>query len=367
MCGTRTRTMSINYTDPRVIRRFKRALNFVGTRLGNNTRSLFHKHIQQELGHSSDKLGKFLRDPIYGIITEVNSHYNMHSGKTKQYKMNRIGYQSLYKQIYGIDPFCNTQHQTVQNITLQTLIEQCSTNYGSQLSTGLFTYEKSENRLWHPLQNVSNEYRRHLFAHWNYRYIYDIDCCAPTLLLQHALSIDPNVTFPHIQDYIENKNSSRKHIMNIGRIDDKTAKKFINALFYIKCLSPKADSIMSLLNNDFSTFYRLTRDVFIVDLRTDISRMWKLISTSMKRTTIVTKKGHRLVPINARDKANVYFELEKQVMNIVINHLYINGLRSFIEHDGWVCDGPIDESVLCAEIYKKTKFIISLKSVILDK
>ena len=64
-----------------------------------------------------------------------------------------------------------------------------------------------------------------------------------------------------------------------------------------------------------------------------------------KRTRVVNGK-ERLLPLNARQKWNVYFELERVILNSVRTYLDDKSIRYFLMHDGWTCNREIDREEL---------------------
>ena len=52
---------------------------------------------------------------------------------------------------------------------------------------------------------------------------------------------------------------------------------------------------------------------------------------------------NRLIPITSKQKWNVYFELERLVINSVRTYLDERSVRYFLMHDGWACDREIDQ------------------------
>jgi hypothetical protein len=87
----------------------------------------------------------------------------------------------------------------------------------------------------------------------------------------------------------------------------------------------------------------------------------------MTKRYITTKTNKsRLLPLSSRDKWNLYFRLERQVLDTIRNYLDKTGNKYFLEHDGFTTQKQLDENELLDEIYDKTGFILELELEVLD-
>jgi hypothetical protein len=67
----------------------------------------------------------------------------------------------------------------------------------------------------------------------------------------------------------------------------------------------------------------------------------------MAKATKTTKSGvERKVALSSKKKWQLYFELERQVLNETQNYLRLTKNRYFLEHDGWATEHQINEHEL---------------------
>lgn len=346
-------TYKPNFEDPRVRRRTQRALDFVyGCFSDKKSRSWSTRDIDRHFGQQQHQLSQWLRSQLL-VVADAN--YNYLQGQCKRYQLNRAGYQSVQQQL-GI-PAQRTQWAAEQ--------------FQDELSQRQFTYRDLNNRLWHPLQNLRREAKQATLYDSGFRYQYDIQCCAPHLLWQHSYldQREPWTEVPqYIDAYVQNRSQIRQQISHSVQLDTSAVKVIINALFSGARLGCNRDfALYQMLEYDQARMRYLQQDPFISGLRQDIRVMWRYIAPSMQRRTRLDQNNQqRLLPISSREKWSRYFELERAVLNRVIEYFNLRDIEFFAEHDGWTTVQELDECDLRDFVRTKTGYDIKLDREILQ-
>lgn len=368
-------TYTPNFNDPRVARRIKRAVGFATACFSEDkARSWSTRYIDKYFGVSSNPLSKYLRDCL---LTCTDAHYSSLSHVSKKYKLNPQGVSLL------------TQPMTTSVLQVSA-VDWAKEEFKQELSTRVFKYTNKSNRNWHPLQRVKRLVKREVFRDSNLKYQYDIQCCAPRLLLQYSQQIpellDPikvigpqnrkrplwlqgpmDLWLPNIQAYLKDRTEIRNELALRAEITPELSKEIINALFAGAGISLNENTdIYQLLQGDIARIHYLKQDPFISGLRNEIKIMWEYISPTLQKRTYTTKTGQvRTSPKTSKQKWNLYFELEMIVLNAIIDYLTETNNKFFTEHDGWVCERKVDQTALIDFVRTKTEFNIELDLEIL--
>lgn len=363
-------------TDPRVKARIQRAYGFArGVLSITEERGWSTRYIDRYFGQQQHPLSRWLRSQL---LVCVNNRYNKDAGLTKQYRLNESGVRYMRDVLQGytgtgID---HAVEQTVNDLDIlaepnrRMFDEQCVAQwiyreFGDEITSSEFIYEDKSNRLWHPLQSVRRQYKKPLLASTGLKYHYDIQCAAPTLIHQHAQhQPDPmDLYLFALRRYLSDRTSVRNELATSLEVDVKTAKVVINALFCGARLGLNSDFALSrLLANDPAKIEFLKQDKYITELREDIRTCWQYITPSMARRSITDKNNRtRMLPISSREKWMRYFELERSVLNSVIDYMRSRGMRYFLEHDGWACDSEIDLNELEGYVFNRTGYRVQFE------
>lgn len=333
-------TYTPNFNDPRVIKTARRALQFAITALNNNIpHSWSTRYIDLHFGQQQLNLSKWLRNQL---LICVDPHWNIETGKCKTYVNNPqgIAYVRSCLKLKNIDPGTEIFDQEVKS--------------------GRFEYTEQADRLWHPLQRIPNDIRKPYMASHGYLYEYDIKACAPTLLVQYAQRLGMTTPTPIIDQYCQDRTDLRQQISKDLGIDIKITKKIITALFAGAPLShsPRTD-IYHMLNGNHNQIKQLKQITCL--LRKEIKCLWDVIKLHIPRTYITTKTSQRrLRALTSRDKWNVYYQLEKQVMTSVRTYLKKTSVRYFNEHDGFRSQDIVDVVMLVSYVRSRTGYVIDL-------
>jgi len=392
-----------NLNDPRTLKRIKHALGFVrGCMSETESHAWGTRYIDKHLGQINHKLGKFLRSHL---LIETKSTWNKDSGICKEYKLNINGYHYIkdmytYKQYMSISnwkSFTKTKNvmemarlidsndnynsypivQQVNDSRLTT--EWANDTFKTEFDNLDFIYHDKSNRLWHPLQNVRKTDKKHILAENDLKYQYDIVCCAPTLIHQYSHQVplividDKYIQGPMdlylfaVHKYLNDRTSVRQQIANETEIPEKLVKIIINALFAGAQLGNNPTcAIYKLLNGDKARIEYLKQHPYIIELRNDIKIIWEYLRPVMTKRYATTKTNkRRLVPLSSREKWNLYFQLERRVLDVVRNYLDKTGNKYFLEHDGFTTQKQVNENELLDEIYDKTGFTLQLELEVL--
>jgi hypothetical protein len=368
-------TYQPNFNDPRVRARIRHALGFATATMSSSPHEWSTRYIDRYFGQSQNQLSKWLRQRL---LIESSPRYNKDTGECKKYQLNDTGVRYLRDILSGANikfhDWLSTD-QTRQHSALSDLIETSDIEetlshslypsvlqvpgsrknntiepadwvideYKNELSTLTFTYNDQSHRLWHPLQNVKRSVKRQVFARAGLNYQYDIDCCAPTLIHQYAQKLGMDLYLFAIRKYINERESTRQEISRAAGITTQQAKEVVNALFAGARIGTNPEFDLFLLLDQDSTKINRLRDMpYIIELRQDIKTCWQYIEPTTYRTTRITSSGREVkVPMSSRQKWNIYFECERQVLDSVRRYLDMTGNRYFLEHDGWSCTREI--------------------------
>jgi hypothetical protein len=353
-------TYTPNFNDPRVISKAKRALGFsLGVLNETKPHPWSTRYLDRYFGQSQHQLSKWLRNQL--LIT-TNDHWNKDTGVCKEYILNKTGCDYVESLIetrnlnnYITIPYCITSREDAVK-------QWCRDEFKKEFTTKEFEYEFKSNRYWHPLQNVRSQYRKEVLAEINFKYQYDIDCCAPTLIMYHAHCLGMSEYLFAMRSYLKRKDTIRSMLARDLEIPVEVAKRIINSLFAgAKIANIDTNSIFNLLDNDLARLIALREHHYIIQLREEIKLCWDYIEEHYEKRYIITKKGtQKRQRMNSKRKWGVYFQLEQQVMNVVRTYLDSNN-KCFLEHDGWTCENLVNTSELETIIKRETNFTVKLQ------
>lgn len=337
-----------NFNDPRVIKRCKRALGFAfGMLSANKPREYASRSIDKYFGQGQHPLSQYLKAQLL-IIEDPHYKFGDLGSQCKTYLLDHPGAMRLYSDLY---PSKSINKQREYNL----ISESVTPEFNSQLHSGKFEYKHKSNRQWHPLQNLRSEPRKHIFNSYGYSHIYDIRACAPTLIAHLASAYAPKHTITvkrmnHTFDkFLCDIKGFRQHVADVANTEYSTAKKLINSLFAGANLGCNVQyDTYKMLDYNFANMHALQQDAELSELRTAISKAWKLIRVGEQ---IELPKGKRMTSSN---KWSVYFKYENLIMSVVSDYLDREYVRYFKEHDGWSCDVQLDLEDLVSYLRART-------------
>jgi hypothetical protein len=360
-----------NFNDPRIIKRCKQALGFVISCMDDKKpRAWYTRQIDKNFGKQNNPLSKYLR---HRLLRTVDDSYDMFNGKCKTYVYKAEGVEFIKASIST-----KTNNETVIKTNLELAIEWATINFKDQLETLNFEYNDKENRQWNPIQNMKSDYRAQLLRSYGMNFSYDIECAAPTLIYQHSRSIKPiqnekgkYIQYPNdlwmeaLEHYLANKKTVRIQIAKEADMTYKEVKEMINSLFAgaVLAKNPKT-AVYQLIDYDKAKMLFLQQHEYLTALRDDIKLLWNYIKPTMPVSFKEDKNGNvRKTAMTSKKKWDLYFQLERTVMNSVQRYLECKQIKFFIEHDGWTSDKAIDVVDLCDYVYYETGFDLVLKEV----
>lgn len=258
------------------------------------------------------------------------------------------------------------------------------TSYIEKLKEGLpITYSVANTgRLHHPLQNIKKELRAYLFNGW---YSYDIRACAPAILKQLYCKLEPLEALPAIDVFIQRRAEIREKIALQTGLSEITIKRALTGLFFgltvpsqkqvswdvqtaqdtfkfsmLIAFGPEVTA--KLLNNELFT-------EIVIECQKKIMRrvaqylrehQTKTLGTVIELTNSAGGIKHFNRWNTRQAVAHTYFGYERQVIDIVSEHLNKLGANYLLIHDGWICNTQIDIRALEQEITDKLDFKLSI-------
>jgi hypothetical protein len=343
-----------NFNNPRVISRVQTAVDFCQKYIKeNNSQWLSSRWIDKHFGMSTRPLSRYLRDKL---LICVNDYYNKDAGITKRYRLNSSGLVEM-KQIIKDHVFVKTVSTQIQySVTDLTLELQ------QQLKTKDFQFNDTSSRLYNPLQNLSREQKRQVFGQTDFVYNYDIVCACPQLFLQQSQKRGMDLYLFAVNDYIKNKRVIRERIARECDLDIQAVKVLINALFQGAYITHyRKSAVYQLVNGDSAKIEWLKQDQFLKDLRADIKEIWSYLRGMCPQRYKRDRLGrNRRLPISAITKTAVYRDLERQVLDQVIDYCRTKKIDLFPEHDGWRTNQQLDLVELTEVIRTNTGFDLDI-------
>jgi hypothetical protein len=343
-----------NFNDPRTIARIKQAMGFAcGVMSLTKPHGWSSRYIDKYFGMSGRPLSKYLRNTLLICTDEfyLFNQSNPKENKCKEYILNLEG----VKRLTGV--LMNNNIQLYPSV-----VEVAQEPHKEELETGVFTYKDLSNRFWHPLQKYRKCYRTQILTDHGYLHDYDIECAAPTLIHQHAQHLGMDLYLFALNKYLADRTHIRQQLAHKLELDTCAVKEIINALFAGARISCHTDSdIYHILNGDLARIEFLKQDEFITELRNDIDICWEYITPTLSRRR--NAKTNRLLPIISKQKWNVYFELERVIINSVRTYLDEREVKHFLIHDGWTCESEINKNELIEYVRNQTGFDVKFDYV----
>jgi predicted transcriptional regulator len=339
-----------NFNDPRTQERLVKSLTFVKKYLKADQAQWLSKNwINKHLGESNRPLGKYLRGML---LTCVRDEYSKDLGRCKEYILNEEGVKFLEKQVD-----CKNTQTTYS-------VAEVAKKFQSELDSGI-EYSDKSNRLYHWFQNERKVVKKRVLADADLIHNYDIVCCAPTLFLQKSQQMpDPmDLYLEYYNEYLTNRKAIRQRLAYECETDEQTIKRILNGLFQGGQISQYTNNIAyKELDGDIAKIEFLKQDPFVKGLRDDIKTMWTYLKPLMQVRTKRDKRGiTRRLPISGKQKACLYRELERGVLESIQMYLTETSNRFYLEHDGWSCLNEISQRELVEYVRGHTGFKIQLE------
>jgi hypothetical protein len=322
-----------NWQHSRVRARTIKALAFV-EQYTRSTRVdwLSIKEIYKHFGNTSRDLGRYLKEQL---LEEADSYYNMTTGVCKKYRLNKQGHDRV-RSCIGLEP--------TEPVVSDKIVEQ--------VQSGQFLYQERSDRHYTAAQFIPKERRHTLLENHGYRYHYDIEAAAPTVLAQQAQLLKPKLKIPTLLLLISDRKSMRQQIAQESSVTEAKIKIAVNSILHGGILSRRLGNKTYMnLNYDSDAVIRLNNSPTMRLLKKDIAKMWQVLKPEM------TPISGRITP---RDKASLYRSYENQIGKEIKKILARTKQRYLWIHDGWASDTCIDPIEIETRVRQLTGFKIKL-------
>jgi hypothetical protein len=329
-------------TDPRIRRRAVKAIESVERYLKPcQVYSIAQSQRTAWFGVLSNPVSRWLDE---FLLETADPYFNMNTGQCIKYRLRDQNLQQL-KTDLGLS---STYTPTAQ---IQT-----------EIDTGEFEYQLKSDRWYTTAQFIPSKIRGNLLANAGYRYKYDIEAAAPTILLQRAQQINCDFQAPSLQQYITDRTAVRQQIATEANCTTDQIKLVLNAVLQGSILSTHSTcKLFDVLNQDYALVARLKSSVTLNNLRDDIKRLWQCLRDEFPREYITDKNGcTRARKLTAREKSAYYRKFENEVAQVIKKSLRKQKLRFLWVHDGWQCDNMVDPNAIQQQVRRQTGFVIKL-------
>ena len=335
---------SPNFNDSRVINTTQKALNFVELYTKTTQKKwISSRELYKHFGNTSRQPGRWLKDKL---LIVADRYYNPETGVCMKYYKNTKGIQQV-RELAGLTDY----------------IPQISDTLEEQLDSGNFEYTEKSDRLYNPLQFIPRPIRSTLLANKGYRYHYDIEAAAQTLLIQRAQKSNPKLSLANLKHYTENRTLVRQSIAKDCEISEQQVKFVITAILQGGVISRwQGNKIFQELNYNCDAIIRLNNNQQVAAIKQDISQMWKALKSEFSVRMITDKNGKtRKKSLSGRDKSGLYRVLEKEVGDVVRKFLKKNKVKSLWIHDGWSCNKFVNPLDVELEVRRQTGYCVRLE------
>ena len=361
-----------NFGDKRCQDKYWHSINWAIRFFRNRARKVSSRYLDQKIGYIHNPMTKYLR---YYLLECVDSHYSPVKSKAKRYRLRISGinylkarlegtYTGLYKDFILLEQADQTDYV---NQKIDDYWKDVVKRHSSKIRSIRVEYKHYGGRFYNEVQNIPRDIRTQLLAQEGISYRYDIQCCAPTLLLQNARQLGLTHPTPVLDSLIEDRRRFRREISELCGITEEQVKLLVNAILQGGKINANMESEVytDILKCDDSAVFRLNRSIIIIQLKKEIKLMWDVLKLDIPRHRVqYMRKGilrERWSTITATKKARRYQELESQVTKAVMKYLKIRHIGNICIHDGWVSTRSIDTDQLTRHIYKETKFIVKVE------
>ena len=337
-------TYQPNFTEQRVQTRCQQIILWAERYIGSETRGLNSRVLRSPEAFGDSPLGRYIKNCL---LVKVNPAFQP-GVFSQQYRIN-VDYLNYLRAQVGLPKSPLRAHRIIERFA----------NQADSFTTGDFDYNKAGARWYNGLQNIPRAIKAQEFADRGLMYDYDIECCAPTLLLQQARRLKPSLkTLDYIDYYLTNKSLVRNELSIKYNLSSRQVKQVINGLFQGGILNfYEHNQVLKHLNGNTYTMSQLKQDQFLLELQKDIRYMWKILRISMRVETYTTSKGlERTRRINGSDRTKFYQVLEEQVMTPIWKYMKKKKVVHYKEHDGFRSSEFVDPNELEQLIKRTTGF-----------
>jgi hypothetical protein len=324
-----------NFKDPRVQRKVRSALTWAMIMLKEDKpASWSSRYLDKKIGFLHTDLGKYLRENLLKI---ANHRYSQRDGFSKQYTLNLA-------QVYKLAPLLGitvSPKKLRKTLGLKLAIQE----YAPVFDTA-FEYKDQSNRYWHEMQHIRSDIRVGLFAHYGYRFNYDMQNAYPTLITQRAQRTGRiRKPLSTLIAYTQNPNQYKHQLAQDLGVEASIAKTIIVARFNGASLRPQGsiDKMLTRLQ-----MYKLRTNPWFNQLKLELDRAWGAIAKEL---------GVKYA--SSKLRMHTYLEMERSVINVIRREFSKKNIPIFLEHDGWRAKDYIDPYLLKLQVKKKTGYDVN--------
>jgi hypothetical protein len=303
--------------------------------------------IDRYFSQQQNTTGRWLR---MKLLVEHNG-WDMYSGKCKTYTVNPEG-AKLVNEILQVNKSYNAFSGLSDTANNQTINHTLAVDWAlKNYPFRDITYTEKSNRYWHAVQNLRKTVRNEYLVRNGIVNQYDIVCAAQTLLSQtytHATGRRLEL----IESYIANRDTIRKKLANDLDLPIQVVKTILTALFAgARIVSNTRNDIFQLCEYDVARIEWMKQDMYLTELRKEISTMWRGIKPLLKTDA----------RLSAKLRWKCYFALEKQVMDVIIKEAQDTNNNYYIIHDAIATQRELDQTLIKQLIKDQTKFSIEIE------
>ena len=322
-------TYEPNWANKAVQAKLKSSLEWCNFCLNSIPKPVSSNELNKVFGSANHAMSAYLRANLL-----IQSGQYIIGKKCFDYSLNRVGYEKLKAKCSNAIMFSTPK-----------LIKE---RYKEQLQSFEFEYNTKSDRYYHGLQNIRRDKKAEFWTVNGLPFDYDIEACAPTILLHLAKKYGfLDILAEDIDSYLQNKNQMREHVAQVGMCDLNTAKRVINAMFNGAKIStsPFQHALDGISTQGKKA---LKEDKRVRLLVMSIKHMWMYIERAEGKLKKSTQKW------------SVYFRYERRILDAAKNYMDRHDVKYFTEHDGWRCNQELDLIDMTDEIQKKTGIRVKL-------
>ena len=290
----------------------------------------------------------------------VPAHYRR---TNRQFKLSKedIKQQTTQQQAIDCTFFQDDLFSEIDDTVLRKRYNIYANIFSSELS-GLksFDYKDISYRRFHLLQNIKREYQDIFFSKSIFKYKADINTAALSSIIsfiEQTSEVDVELTFPIIFEYMSDKDKYRKNISKLFGVDEAKAKKIFAHLSNKGIISfSNFTSWRDLIEDDIvgSKTMSARKDIWLMQFYEEIKYMWKLAKSSANKSGLVP------FTVTDKNKFDLYFWLERQIIECAEEMLKARNNKYFLLHDGWISAKEINPKEIEQAIYLKTGLHIKI-------
>ncbi len=339
-----------NFRDKRVRARVEKVLEWSSDELSEKyARPLPKQTLVNDFGPVGNRVGDYLR----AQLLEREDKY-IPGKQFYKYRLKKGGSDKVINH-------AKASNCSIVNTSDPVLVaDRRALKHSDELAALKFTYRDKSKRLWHDLQNIRKSAKQAFWAKHGLPYDYDIEACAPTLLLQTANKAGMlQLLQGPIQDYLDDREKYRRKVMELTGLPYDDSKNLVTSLFNGARLTANSYSAAFRHMTDFGLSFveatiamkRLQVDRDIRTLRSAVRIAWRILQRKLKMDF---RTG--------RDKWHLYFILERRVLDAIKVELERQNRKYFTEHDGFRTDAAIDVTAMINQVKAATGYEIKIST-----